>query len=96
MPHNPNDGLQAPYGHIWIWGFSRCNKDLECRTVAEIQAKVIKQSGRNIGSRLLHARNNKDKIAAWKQDLNEILQIFNVCALLYMFDCFSLPAFRLN
>ena len=35
------------------------------RTVTEIQ-KVIKQSGRHRISRFVHARNDKDKIAAWK------------------------------
>ena len=29
-------------------------------------------------SRHFHAKNDKDKIAAWRSDLNRILQIFNV------------------
>jgi len=29
-------------------------------------------------SRHLHAKNDKEKIAAWKSDLNRILQVFNV------------------
>ena len=58
--------------------------------MAEIQKKVIKQSQRGVGSRLLHAKNDKEKIAAWNTDLNRILQIFNVCLLLYMFNYFSL------
>jgi hypothetical protein len=33
---------------------------------------------RNPLSRLFHARNDKDMIAGWKQDLNKILHIFNV------------------
>jgi len=49
------------------------------RTVAEIQTKVIKQSGRNAASRLFHARNDKEIIAAWKSELNRILVVFNVC-----------------
>ena len=51
---------------------------LDRRTVAEIQRKVTKQSRRNAVSRLFHARNDKDMIAAWKLDLGRILQVFNV------------------
>ena len=51
---------------------------LNRRTVAEIQAKVIKRSGRNPVSRLLHAKSDKETIAAWKSDLNRILLVFNV------------------
>ena len=40
--------------------------------------KAIKQSGRNAVSRLIHARNDKDVIAAWKLDLDRILRVFNV------------------
>jgi len=54
------------------------------RTVAEIQRKVIKQSGRNAASRLLHAKNDKETIAAWKSDLDRILRIFNVCSIVPM------------
>ena len=50
------------------------------RTVAEIQRKVIKQSGRHRISRFVHARNDKDTIAAWKSDLNRLLHVFNVCS----------------
>jgi len=46
--------------------------------VAEIQRKVIKQTRRNPASRLLHAKNDKETIAAWKSDLNRILHVFNV------------------
>ena len=46
--------------------------------MAEIQRKVIKQSGRSPASRLLHARNDKETITAWKSDLNRILHVFNV------------------
>ena len=48
------------------------------RTVAEIQRRVIKQSKRNSVSRLFHAKNDKEKVAAWKSDLNRILHVFNV------------------
>jgi len=46
--------------------------------VAEIKTKVTEQEKRNVISRHFHARNDKDKIAAWKLDLNRILQVFNV------------------
>ena len=45
----------------------------------EIQKKTIKRSKRNPVSRLLHAKNDKDVIAAWKLDLDRILRVFNVC-----------------
>ncbi|KAF9642815.1 hypothetical protein BDM02DRAFT_3192638, partial [Thelephora ganbajun] len=46
-------------------------------TVAEIRRKVVKQSGRNVASLLLRARNDKKMITAWKSDLNKILHVFN-------------------
>ena len=46
--------------------------------MAEIQKRVIKQSGRNALSRLFHAGNDKETIAAWKAELNRILVVFNV------------------
>jgi hypothetical protein len=51
---------------------------LDQRTVAEIQRKVIKRSRRNVVSRLLHSKNDKEVITTWKSDLNRILHIFNV------------------
>ena len=39
---------------------------------------IEKQGKRNVVSRHLHARNDKEKIAAWKLDLNRILHVFNV------------------
>ena len=48
--------------------------------MAEIQRQIIKQSGRNAATRLFHAKNDKETIAAWKSDLNRILQVFNVCS----------------
>ena len=50
--------------------------------MAEIQGKVLNQSRRNIASRLFHAKNDKDAIAAWKLDLNRILHVFNVRAVI--------------
>jgi len=46
--------------------------------VAEIQRNIIKQGKRNVISRHVHAKNDKDKIAAWTSDLVRILQVFNV------------------
>jgi hypothetical protein len=46
--------------------------------VAEIQKKVIKRSGRNTVSRFLQAKNDKEKIAGWRLELNRILDVFNV------------------
>ena len=57
---------------------SSTDRVLHCRTVAEIQNKVVKQSGRNAVSRLFHARDDKETIGAWKSELNRILVIFNV------------------
>ena len=50
----------------------------DCRTVTEIQRKVVKQSKRKAVSRLFHAKNDKETIVAWKSDLNRILHVFNV------------------
>ena len=33
---------------------------------------------RNAISRRLHAKNNKEKMAAWKLDLDKIIQVFDV------------------
>ena len=55
-----------------------CGSNANCRTLAEIQRNVVAQGGRNLASRMFYSRNDKDAIAAWKQNLNTILQIFNV------------------
>ena len=46
--------------------------------MAEIERKVAKRRGRNAVSQFVHARDDKDSIAAWKLDLNRILHVFNV------------------
>ena len=48
------------------------------RTVAEIQGKATKHSRRSRVSRFLHSKNDKEKIIAWKSELDRILQVFNV------------------
>ena len=63
------------------------NTNVECftdyegpdhRTAAAIQKKIIKEGKRNVASRLFRSKNDKDKVAAWKQDLLRVLQVFNV------------------
>ena len=39
---------------------------------------IMKQRKRNVISRLVRAKNNKEKITGWKSDLIRILQVFNV------------------
>jgi len=61
------------------WFRELTDDTLDRRTVAEIQRKVIKQSGNNRVSCLFHAKNDKEMITAWKLDLNRIIHVFNVC-----------------
>ena len=51
---------------------------LDHRTLAEILRKVEKQGTRGVASRLAHAKGDKDKITAWKQDLLRVLNVFTV------------------
>jgi len=46
--------------------------------VAAIQRRIINQGRRHIILRHLHAKNDKEKIAAWRLDLIRILHVFNV------------------
>jgi len=46
--------------------------------VGEIERNIIKQGNRNAISRRLRVKNDKEKIAAWKLDLDKILQVFEV------------------
>jgi methyl-accepting chemotaxis protein len=48
--------------------------------VAEIQRNIVKHGKRGVVSRHVHAKNDKEKIAAWGSDLVRILQVFNVCS----------------
>jgi hypothetical protein len=43
-----------------------------------MQRKVVKRGKRNAVFRFFLSKDDKDKIAAWKQDLVRILQVFNV------------------
>jgi hypothetical protein len=57
---------------------------LDRSILAEIQRKIIEKGKRNPVSRLLHAKNDKEMIAAWKSDLNKILLVFNVRSVVVM------------
>ena len=57
------------------------HRSLNRRTLAEMQRKVDKRGKRNAVSRFILAKGDKDKIAAWKQDLVRVLQVFNVCSI---------------
>ena len=48
------------------------------RALVEMQRKVVKRGKRSKVFRFVLAKDDKDKIAAWKQDLVRILQVFNV------------------
>jgi len=48
--------------------------------MAEIQRRIVEKRERGLLSRLAHAKNDKETIAAWKMDLIRILQVFNVCS----------------
>ena len=43
-----------------------------------MERKIVKMSKRNVVSRLLRAKNDKEAITAWRRDLNKVLHIFNV------------------
>jgi hypothetical protein len=51
---------------------------LDLRALVWIQRKVVKRGKRNAILRFILAKDDKDKIAAWKHDLFRILQVFNV------------------
>ena len=51
---------------------------LDCRTLAKIQGKVIKQGERNAVHRFVLSKSDQGKIAAWNRDLSRILDVFNV------------------
>ena len=51
------------------------------RTTAEIQRNIVEKGKRHWVSGILGARGDKDAIAAWKQELVMILDVFNVRSL---------------
>jgi len=46
--------------------------------VANIQREIVKWGRWNAVSRHFHAKKDKEVVAAWRVDLEEILQVFNV------------------
>jgi len=46
--------------------------------VAEIEGNVVKLGKRNAVSRLFHSKDDKERIAGWRLDLNRVLHVFNV------------------
>jgi hypothetical protein len=61
-----------------VYGGRSAHQYLNRRTLTGIQRKVIKQGKRNAVSRFILTKNDKEKIAAWKQDLLRVLHVFNV------------------
>ena len=53
-------------------------KGLNRRAMAEIQGNVVARGKRNVLSQLFHSKDDKEAIAAGKEDLDEILRIFMV------------------
>jgi hypothetical protein len=51
---------------------------LNRRALVEMHRKVVKRGKRSSVFRFILAKDDKDKIAGWKQDLVRILQVFNV------------------
>ena len=49
----------------------------------EIEGNVIKLSKRSIVSRLFRSKDDKERIAAWRLDLNRVLHVFNVRSVTY-------------
>jgi len=47
---------------------------LDCRSVAEIQGKIVEKREWNSLSRLAHAKNNRHSIAAWKLNPTRTIQ----------------------
>jgi hypothetical protein len=47
--------------------------------MVKMQIRVDKQGKRGVVVRFILAKGDKDKIAAWNQDLARILHVFNVC-----------------
>ena len=61
-----------------MYGLATIDNTFDHRTVAEIQGKATKHTRRSRVSRFLRSKNDKEKIAAWKSELDRILQVFTV------------------
>ena len=79
------DYVSRANGDIHFARLADCTFDH--RTVAEIERKVVKLGKRSVVSGLFHSKNDKERIAAWRLDLNRILHVFNVRSII------SSPAF---
>ena len=60
--------------------------------MAEIRSKVIKHSKRNAFSRHLLAKSDKEKIAAWRVDLEKIVRNFNVRSIVTIWRLLTLDS----
>ena len=59
--------------------------------MAEIQGKVTEKGKRNVLSRVVYAKDDKEAIAGWKSDLNSILNVFNVCSTVFTWPSLIVP-----
>jgi hypothetical protein len=57
---------------------TRLRMTINRRSMVEMQRNVDKQGKRNGFIRFILAKGDKDKIAAWNQELFRLLHIFNV------------------
>jgi len=48
------------------------------RTAAETQRNIVKRGKRSVISQALHTKSDKKATAAWRQDLDGVLRVFNV------------------
>ena len=55
------------------------HRALNRRSIEKIQEKVEKLARKNELGKYFTASNDKGKIAGWRLELKEILQVFNVC-----------------
>ena len=55
--------------------------------MAQIQKSAVEPDNRNLLSRIFNTKSDKDRVAAWRSDLDRILHIFEVRLTVY-----SLPA----
>jgi len=58
--------------------------------VAEIQGKTIKQGKRNVLSRLVHPKSDRETITTWRSDLNRILLVFNVRSVVFVWSLLTI------
>ena len=59
--------------------------------MAKIQKEIVKLGKRSAASQAFHAKNDKDRIATWKQDLYRILHVFNVRSLAFGWHLITTP-----